>query len=66
MEDYLVSEFKKLGDNELSLFAIFDGHMGHDVASYLQAHLFDNILKEVCCMIPIFPIASRNLALFSI
>ncbi|KAI5652493.1 hypothetical protein M9H77_29680 [Catharanthus roseus] len=46
MEDYLVSEFKKLGDNELSLFAIFDGHMGHDVASYLQAHLFDNILKE--------------------
>lgn len=46
MEDYLVSEFKKLGDNDLGLFAIFDGHMGHDVASYLQSHLFDNILKE--------------------
>lgn len=48
MEDYLVSHLKKLGDNELGLFAIFDGHMGHDVASYLQTHLFDNILKEVC------------------
>ncbi|XP_059659823.1 probable protein phosphatase 2C 58 [Cornus florida] len=46
MEDYLVSEFKHVDDNELGLFAIFDGHMGHDVASYLQSHLFDNILKE--------------------
>ena len=48
MEDYLVSQFKQIDDkNELGLFAIFDGHMGHDVASYLQSHLFDNILKEV-------------------
>ncbi|CAA0816219.1 Probable protein phosphatase 2C 58 [Striga hermonthica] len=46
MEDCLVSEFKILGDNELGLFAIFDGHMGHDVARYLQDHLFDNILKQ--------------------
>lgn len=47
MEDYLVSQFKQIDDkNELGLFAIFDGHMGHDVASYLQSHLFDNILKE--------------------
>ncbi|KAI8010575.1 putative protein phosphatase 2C 39 [Camellia lanceoleosa] len=46
MEDYLVSEFKKIENNELGLFAIFDGHMGHDVANYLQLHLFENILKE--------------------
>ncbi|GLT86858.1 hypothetical protein SLE2022_049720 [Rubroshorea leprosula] len=46
MEDYLVSEFKQLNDNELGLFAIFDGHLGHDVAKYLQTNLFDNILKE--------------------
>lgn len=47
MEDYVVSEFKKVNDYELGLFAIFDGHLGHDVANYLQHHLFDNILKEV-------------------
>lgn len=46
MEDYVVSEFKQEKDNELGLFAIFDGHLGHDVANYLQTHLFDNILKE--------------------
>lgn len=46
MEDYVVSEFRPLNDNELGLFAIFDGHLGHDVAKYLQTHLFNNILKE--------------------
>ncbi|EPS66804.1 hypothetical protein M569_07972 [Genlisea aurea] len=46
MEDYLVSEMRLSGDNELGLFAIFDGHMGHDVANYLQSHLFNNILKQ--------------------
>ncbi|PON34841.1 Protein phosphatase [Parasponia andersonii] len=46
MEDYLVSEFKQQNDAELGLFAIFDGHLGHDVANYLQNHLFENILKE--------------------
>ncbi|XP_052208382.1 probable protein phosphatase 2C 58 isoform X4 [Diospyros lotus] len=46
MEDCLVSEFRKVDDNELGLFAIFDGHMGHKVANFLQAHLFDKILKE--------------------
>ncbi|GFP86416.1 probable protein phosphatase 2c 58 [Phtheirospermum japonicum] len=46
MEDCLVSEFRILGENELGLFAIFDGHMGTDVAKYLQDHLFHNILKQ--------------------
>ncbi|CAA2949751.1 probable phosphatase 2C 58 [Olea europaea subsp. europaea] len=46
MEDCLVSEFKKLDDHELGLFAIFDGHMGRDVAKYLQGNLFNNILKQ--------------------
>ncbi|KAL5571125.1 hypothetical protein UlMin_023150 [Ulmus minor] len=46
MEDYVVSEFKRVKENELGLFAIFDGHLGHDVANYLQTHLFENILKE--------------------
>lgn len=47
MEDCLVCEFKQVNNNELGLFAIYDGHMGHDVANYLQTHLFNNILKEV-------------------
>lgn len=47
MEDYVVSEFKRIKDNELGLFAIFDGHLGHNVANYLQTHLFVNILDEV-------------------
>ncbi|CAN6912670.1 unnamed protein product [Brassica oleracea] len=46
MEDYVVSEFKKVNSHELGMFAIFDGHLGHDVAKYLQTNLFDNILKE--------------------
>lgn len=47
MEDYLVAEFKKIHDHELGLFAIYDGHLGHNVADYLQQNLFDNILNEV-------------------
>ncbi|GAB4846455.1 hypothetical protein Ancab_025460 [Ancistrocladus abbreviatus] len=46
MEDYRFAETKKVDDNELGLFAIFDGHMSHDVPDYLCSHLFDNILKE--------------------
>ncbi|KAK4255531.1 hypothetical protein QN277_008519 [Acacia crassicarpa] len=46
MEDYVVSKFKQEKDKELGLFAIFDGHLGHDIASYLQNNLFDNILKQ--------------------
>ncbi len=46
MEDYVVAQFKQVDDNELGLFAIFDGHAGHNVPDYLRSHLFDNILKE--------------------
>ncbi|KAG0496904.1 hypothetical protein HPP92_001595 [Vanilla planifolia] len=46
MEDYVVAQFKHAGDSELGLFAIFDGHLGHDVPDYLQSHLFENILKQ--------------------
>lgn len=46
MEDCLVSEIKQLDDNQLGLFAIYDGHMGHSVAHYLQSYLFNNILRE--------------------
>lgn len=56
MEDYVVAQYRKVDDSELGLFAIFDGHLGHDVPDYLQAHLFDNILKEVktACTFPPF------------
>lgn len=47
MEDYVVAQFKTVDNNELGLFAIFDGHSGHNVPDYLQSNLFDNILKEV-------------------
>ncbi|KAI3936959.1 hypothetical protein MKX01_015174 [Papaver californicum] len=46
MEDYVFAQFKQVQDKELGLFAIFDGHLGHDVPDYLQSHLFDNILNE--------------------
>ncbi|KAL9245168.1 hypothetical protein vseg_018847 [Gypsophila vaccaria] len=46
MEDYHVAKFEQLDEHELGLFAIFDGHMGNGVPSYLQQNLFDNILKE--------------------
>ncbi|OEL38868.1 putative protein phosphatase 2C 39 [Dichanthelium oligosanthes] len=47
MEDRHVAEFRELDDgNEVGLFAVFDGHSGADVATYLREHIFDNILNE--------------------
>jgi serine/threonine protein phosphatase PrpC len=47
MEDYHVAEYKYVKNHELGLFAIFDGHLGDKVPSYLKANLFSNIMKEV-------------------
>ncbi|PIA36578.1 hypothetical protein AQUCO_03300046v1 [Aquilegia coerulea] len=46
MEDYMVARFKQVDENELGLFAIFDGHLSSDIPDYLCAHLFENILNE--------------------
>eukprot|EP00245_Coleochaete_scutata_P002585 TRINITY_DN13493_c0_g1_i1.p1 TRINITY_DN13493_c0_g1~~TRINITY_DN13493_c0_g1_i1.p1 ORF type:complete len:344 (-),score=69.42 TRINITY_DN13493_c0_g1_i1:841-1872(-) len=47
MEDYHVAEFRPCADGtEVGLFSIFDGHAGHQVAEYLQSHLFNNILSH--------------------
>lgn len=50
MEDYVFAEFKQVDDNELGLFAIFDGHVSQEVPDYLRSNLFNNILKEVHIM----------------
>lgn len=52
MEDYVVAQFKQVDDNELGLFAIFDGHLSHEIPNYLKSHLFETILNEVKCAIP--------------
>ncbi|XP_068642691.1 probable protein phosphatase 2C 44 [Aristolochia californica] len=46
MEDYHVAEYRPEKNHELGLFAIFDGHLGDGVPSYLRDNLFNNILKE--------------------
>ncbi|XP_047337387.1 probable protein phosphatase 2C 9 [Impatiens glandulifera] len=46
MEDFHVAEFVQNDGRELGLFAIYDGHLGDAVPSYLQKHLFSNILSE--------------------
>ena len=51
MEDYHVARFVEVDEHELGLFAIYDGHSGDRVPSYLQKHLFDNILNEVCILL---------------
>lgn len=54
MEDYIVAQFKQVDDNELGLFAIYDGHLSHIIPDYLRSNLFDTILKEVEFLICIF------------
>lgn len=46
MEDYIVAEYRYENNHELGLFAIFDGHLGDGVPSYLKDNLFNNILRE--------------------
>ncbi|XP_027101085.1 probable protein phosphatase 2C 44 isoform X2 [Coffea arabica] len=46
MEDYHVAEYRKRGGHVLGLFAIFDGHLGDRVPSYLKDNLFNNILEQ--------------------
>lgn len=47
MEDYHVAEYRNKNRHVLGLFAIFDGHLGNSVPSYLKEHLFNNILEQV-------------------
>lgn len=46
MEDYHVSEYRIVDNHELGLFAIFDGHLGDRVPTYLKSNLFNNILDQ--------------------
>ncbi|RVW94175.1 putative protein phosphatase 2C 44 [Vitis vinifera] len=46
MEDYHVAEYRNKKSHVLGLFAIFDGHLGNSVPSYLKDNLFNNILEE--------------------
>lgn len=46
MEDYVFAQFKQIDNNELGLFAIYDGHLSHDIPDYLKSHLFENIINE--------------------
>jgi protein phosphatase 1L len=46
MEDFHVAEYRKSKNHVLGLFAIFDGHLGDRVPSYLKDNLFNNILEE--------------------
>lgn len=52
MEDYVFAQFKQVENNELGLFAIFDGHVSREIPDYLRSHLFENILKEVIFTCP--------------
>lgn len=42
-----MAEYRKKKGHMLGLFAIFDGHLGYRVPSYLKDNLFNNILEEV-------------------
>ncbi|KAK6944617.1 PPM-type phosphatase-like domain [Dillenia turbinata] len=46
MEDCHVAEYRKSNSHVLGLFAIFDGHHGDSVPTYLKQNLFNNILNE--------------------
>lgn len=50
-----MNQHRNLDGYDLGLYAIFDGHSGHEVAKYLQSHLFENILSlnsgKIQCML---------------
>ncbi|KAH7277230.1 hypothetical protein KP509_39G041200 [Ceratopteris richardii] len=46
MEDFAVAETKFIEGHHMGLFAIYDGHLRHEVAEYLHGNLFTNILKQ--------------------
>ncbi|CAL9022902.1 unnamed protein product [Prunus brigantina] len=46
MEDYVVAETRKTGEQEIGLSAIFDGYECREIPAYLQSHLFNNIMTE--------------------
>lgn len=64
MEDYHVAEYRKKKDHVLGLFAIYDGHLGDRVPTYLKDNLFDNILREVCVQFISPPILISRLCLW--
>ena len=47
MEDFVVLETKRVNDHDVGMFAVYDGHLGHEVARYLQSNLLGNILDQV-------------------
>ncbi|BFG42410.1 hypothetical protein CerSpe_286840 [Prunus speciosa] len=62
MEDYVVAETRKTGEQEEGLFAIFDGYDGHEIPAYLQSHLFNNIITEPDNFLSsrVFPFGGRD------
>lgn len=41
------SQKKQFGEGDLSFFAVYDGHSGHEAAQYLSTNLLNNLLKEL-------------------
>jgi serine/threonine protein phosphatase PrpC len=46
IEDYHVARMQSFDESEIGLFAVYDGHAGTEVASYLEQELFDKILAH--------------------
>lgn len=46
IEDYHVARMQSFNGEEIGLFAVYDGHAGTEVASYLEQELFDKILAD--------------------
>lgn len=46
IEDYHVARMQSFDGNEIGLFAVYDGHAGTEVASYLEQELFNKILAH--------------------